>query len=341
MRVFINGFGRIGRMSMRIAHQVKEFDFVGINDATYFDQLVHLCRYDTTYGKFEGVLEYEGPEDDPTKGILTLGRHTLKPVTERDPAKLPLRDLNVDLVLDCTGAFKDRKVAEQYLQAGAKKVLQSFPGKDVDLTVVYGVNHQSYDYKKHHIVSNSSCTTNCLAPIVKIIDDNYKIVSGLMLTVHAYTQSQKLLDHYDKKDWRRARCAAENIIPTTSGGAKQIGVIFPHLKGKLNGYAMRVPLPTVSIVDFAVQVENPPSSIDEINAKFAHAAENEFKDVMGYTELPLVSRDYFGCPLSSVIDGPLTDLKGNLIKIVSWYDNEWGYCCRLIDMAKYISKKGV
>ena len=337
MRVFINGFGRIGRMSMRIAHQVEEFDFVGINDATYFDQLVHLCRYDTTYGKFDGVLEYDGPSDDPTKGILTLGRHSLKPVTEREPGNLPLRDLDVDIVLDCTGAFKKREEAEKYLQAGAKKVIQSFPGKDVDFTTVYGVNHKDYKPDKHHIISASSCTTNCLAPMVKILDENYKIISGLLLTVHAYTPSQKLLDHYHKKDWRRARSAAENVIPTSSGAAKQIGVIFPHLKGKLNGYAMRIPSPTVSIVDLVVHVQNPPKSIDDVNEKFATAAEGEFKDVLGYTELPLVSRDYFGCPLSCVVDGPLTDITGNLIKLVAWYDNEWGYCCRLIDLTRYVA----
>jgi glyceraldehyde-3-phosphate dehydrogenase type I len=341
MRVFINGFGRIGRMGMRIGHDVREFDFVGINDATYFDQLVHLCHYDTTYGKFHGVLEYEGPKDDPTKGILTLGRHSLKPVTERDPDKLPLRDLNVDIVLDCTGVFKKREQAEMYLKAGAKKVIQSFPGKDTDITIVYGINHKNYDPKKHHIISASSCTTNCLAPIVKILDENFKILNGLMVTVHAYTPSQKLLDHYHKKDWRRARSAAENVIPTSSGAAKQIGIVFPHLSGKLNGYAMRIPSPTVSIVDFVAHVEKAPSKIEDVNALFAKAAENELKDVMGYTELPLVSRDYFGCPLSSVVDGPLTDIKGNLIRIVAWYDNEWGYCCRLIDLTKYVSKLGI
>jgi glyceraldehyde 3-phosphate dehydrogenase len=341
MRVFINGFGRIGRMTMRIAHQEKSFDFVGINDATYFDQLVHLCRYDTTYGKFDGVLEYEGPPEDPTKGILTLGRHKLKPVTERDPAKLPLKELGADMVLDCTGTFKKRDQAEAYMQAGAKKVVQSFASKNPDITVIYGLTSQNYDHKKHHIVSNSSCTTNALAPIVKIIDDNFKIVTGLMVTVHAYTASQKLLDHYHKKDWRRARCAAENIIPTTSGGATEIGNIFPHLKGKLNGYAMRIPTPTVSIVDFVAQVENPPKTKDDVNKHFAKAADNELKNVIGYTELPLVSRDYFGCTLSSVIDGPLTDVTGNLVRVVSWYDNEWGYCCRLIDTARMVAKAGL
>ena len=338
MRVFINGFGRIGRMTMRIAHQEKSFDFVGINDATYFDQLVHLCRYDTTYGKFDGLLEYEGPDDDPTKGILTLGRHMLKPVTERDPTKLPLRDLNVDCVMDCTGTFKKREQAEMYFQAGAKKVVQSFAGKDVDFTMVMGVTHQNYDPKKHHIISNSSCTTNAMAPLVKILDENFKIISGLMVTVHAYTPTQMLLDHYHKKDWRRARSAAENIIPTTSGAAKEIANIFPHLKGKINGYAMRVPTPTVSIVDFVAHVENPPKTVTDVNALFSKAADNEMKNIIGYTELPLVSRDYFGCPLSSVIDGPLTDVKGNLVRVVSWYDNEWGYCCRLIDAVKTVAK---
>ncbi len=341
MRVFINGFGRIGRMSMRIAHQVEEFDFVGINDATYFDQLVHLCHYDTTYGKFDGILEYDGPPKDPTKGTLTLGRHTLKPVTERDPAKLPLKDLNVDIVLDCTGAFKERKDAKKYLDAGAKKVIQSFAGKDVDITIVYGINHKDYKPEKHSIISNSSCTTNCLAPIVKILDKNFKIINGLMTTIHAYTPSQKLLDHYHKKDWRRARSAAENVIPTSSGAAKQIGVIFPHLKGKMNGFAMRIPQPTVSIVDLVVHVENAPKSIDDVNEKFSKAAEEGvLKDVLGYTELPLVSRDYFGCPLSAVVDGPLTDVKGNLIKVIAWYDNEWGYCCRLIDITKWVATQG-
>ena len=341
MRVFINGFGRIGRMTMRIAHQEKAFDFVGINDATYFDQLVHLCRYDTTYGKFDGILEYEGPPGDPTQGILTLGRHQLKPVTERDPAKLPLKEMGVDILLDCTGTFKKREQADMYIQAGAKKVIQSFAGKNVDVTIIYGVNEKSYDPKKHHIISNSSCTTNALAPIVKIIDENFKIINGMMVTVHAYTATQKLLDHYHKKDWRRARCAAENIIPTTSGGATEIGNIFPHLKGKLNGYAMRVPTPTVSIVDLVVSVENPPKDTAEVNAHFARAAEHEMKNVIGYTELPLVSRDYFGCTLSSVIDGPLTDLKGNLVRVVAWYDNEWGYCCRLIDTVKLVAKMGL
>ncbi|HZK18974.1 MAG TPA: type I glyceraldehyde-3-phosphate dehydrogenase, partial [Clostridia bacterium] len=270
------------------------------------------------------------------KGFKVNGKEVAV-FAERDPADLPWKDLGVEVVIECTGLFRIQEDASKHLEAGAKKVVISAPGKDVDATIVMGVNEGVYDSEKHHIVSNASCTTNCLAPVAKVLNDSFGIVKGLMTTVHAYTGDQRLLDA-PHKDLRRARAAAESIIPTSTGAARAVALVLPDLEGKLNGMAMRVPTANVSVIDLVVEVAKP-TELNEVNGALKAAAEGELKDVLAYTEEPLVSSDFNGNSFSSIVDGLSTMVMGNMVKVISWYDNEWGYSCRLVDLVKYMAGK--
>ncbi|WP_304174554.1 type I glyceraldehyde-3-phosphate dehydrogenase [Limnochorda pilosa] len=331
IRVGINGFGRIGRLVFRGAFQDPEIEVVAVNDITDPKTLAHLLQYDSVHGRFPEKVE-------ATEDGFRIGARHVKVFAEREPHKLPWTDLGVDYVVESTGVFRTREQAAWHLEAGAKKVIISAPAKGEDLTVVMGVNEDQYDPANHHVVSNASCTTNCLAPMVKVLHDNFRIVHGFMVTVHAYTNDQRILD-LPHKDLRRARAAAQNIIPTTTGAASAVGKVLPELKGKLDGYAMRVPVPTVSIVDFTAVVEKA-TTIEEVNAAFKAAAEGPMKGILAYVEEPLVSMDFKGDPHSSSIDASLTNvIDGNLVKAVSWYDNEWGYSMRVVDLIKYMAAR--
>ena len=331
IRVGINGFGRIGRLVFRGAFQDPEIEVVAVNDITDPKTLAHLLQYDSVHGRFPEKVE-------ATEDGFRIGDRHVKVFAEREPQKLPWKDLGVDYVVESTGVFRTREQAAWHLEAGAKKVIISAPAKGEDLTVVMGVNEDQYDPANHHVVSNASCTTNCLAPMVKVLHDNFRIVHGFMVTVHAYTNDQRILD-LPHKDLRRARAAAQNIIPTTTGAASAVGKVLPELKGKLDGYAMRVPVPTVSIVDFTAVVEKA-TTIEEVNAAFKAAAEGPMKGILAYVEEPLVSMDFKGDPHSSSIDASLTNvIDGNLVKAVSWYDNEWGYSMRVVDLIKYMGAR--
>lgn len=331
LKVAINGFGRIGRQVFHVNLDKDYFDIVAINDLTEAKTLAHLLKYDSNYGTLPN--EVKATED----GISVDGK-IYKVFKEKDPEKLPWKDLGVDLVIECTGFFTDRAGAEKHIKAGAKKVVISAPGKDADFTIVLGVNDNKYDPSKHNIISNGSCTTNCLAPFTKILNDNFEVESGLMTTIHSYTNDQRILD-LPHEDLRRARAAGLSMIPTSTGAAKAIGLVIPEVNGKLNGLAIRVPTPTVSIVDLTCVVKKA-TSAEEVNKKFKEAAEGPMKGYLGYNELPLVSMDYKKCPLSSIIDGLSTQvLNGTLVKVLSWYDNEWGYSNRLVDLTKMIGDK--
>jgi len=331
IRVGINGFGRSGRLVFRGAFQDPEIEVVAVNDITDPKTLAHLLQYDSVHGRFPEKVE-------ATEDGFRIGDRHVKVFAEREPQKLPWKDLGVDYVVESTGVFRTREQAAWHLEAGAKKVIISAPAKGEDLTVVMGVNEDQYDPANHHVVSNASCTTNCLAPMVKVLHDNFRIVHGFMVTVHAYTNDQRILD-LPHKDLRRARAAAQNIIPTTTGAASAVGKVLPELKGKLDGYAMRVPVPTVSIVDFTAVVEKA-TTIEEVNAAFKAAAEGPMKGILAYVEEPLVSMDFKGDPHSSSIDASLTNvIDGNLVKAVSWYDNEWGYSMRVVDLIKYMAAR--
>ncbi|NBI05352.1 type I glyceraldehyde-3-phosphate dehydrogenase [Senegalia massiliensis] len=335
MKVAINGFGRIGRNVLRAALEdnVEELEFVAVNNSGKVEDLAHLFKYDSLFGKFEGEVK---AEDD----YIVIDGKKIKKLNERDPEKLPWKELGVDLVIESTGVFRDREGAEKHIKAGAKKVLISAPAKDEDITIVMGVNEKDYDKDNHNIISNASCTTNCLAPFSKVILDKFGIKSGLMTTVHAYTNDQRILDG-THKDLRRARAAAESIIPTTTGAAKAVGLVIPELKGIVNGMAMRVPTPTVSVVDIVFELENS-ATAEEVNKALKEAAEGELKGILAYSDEPLVSMDYRKDPNSSIIDGLSTMTVGdNLVKVVSWYDNEWGYSSRVVDLAKLIAEKGL
>ena len=330
-KVAINGFGRIGRQVFRINLEKKFFDIVAINDLTDAKTLAHLLKYDSNYG----VLSNEVDEKD---GALVVDGKSYKILSERDPEKLPWKDLGIDLVIECTGYFTDKAGASKHITAGAKKVIVSAPGKEMDLTIVLGVNDKEYDPAKHNIISNASCTTNCLAPFAKVLNDNFGIEKGLMTTIHAYTNDQNILD-LPHKDLRRARAAGLSMIPTTTGAAKAVGLVLPELNGKLNGLAIRVPTSTVSIVDLVCTVKKATTK-EEVNAKMKEAADGPLKGIMGYTEKLLVSIDYKGNPLSSIVDGPCTEVvDGNLVKVMSWYDNEWGYSNRVVDLVKMMGDK--
>lgn len=330
-RAAINGFGRIGRQVFRINLEKQYFDVVAINDLTDNETLAHLLKYDSNYG----VLNKEVFIKDNDK--LVVDNQEIKCLAERDPANLPWKDLGVDIVIESTGFFTDRAGAEKHIQAGAKKVIVSAPGKDMDFTVVLGVNEDKYDSAKHSIVSNASCTTNCLAPVAKVLQQKFGIEKGLMTTIHSYTNDQKILD-LPHEDLRRARAAALSMIPTSTGAAKAIGLVLPELDGKLNGLAIRVPTPTVSIVDLTCTVSKATSK-EEVNAALKHAADNELKGILAYEEKLLVSMDFKGNPYSSIVDAQSTTVIDNMIKVLSWYDNEWGYSSRVVDLAKFMGEK--
>jgi len=330
-RVAINGFGRIGRAAFRSAYERgSEIEWVAINDLCEPELLAHLLRYDTVYGPFTGTVE--AGEDC----IVVDGRE-IKVLAERDPANLPWAELQVDVVLEATGHFRKRAEARKHLEAGARKVLISAPGTDPDVTVVLGVNFEAvYDAEKHDIVSMASCTTNCLAPVAKVLDEGLGIKHGLMTTVHAYTGDQQLIDG-PHKDFRRARAAACNLVPTTTGAAKAVGLVLPALQGKLAGFAVRVPVPTGSLVDLTIEAERP-TSVEEVNALLRDAADRgELEGILRYSEEPLVSSDVVKSTFSSIFDGGLTTVvDGTQVKVVAWYDNEWGYATRLVDLAERV-----
>lgn len=332
-KIGINGFGRIGRNVFRAAMSKPEFDVVAVNDLTDAATLAHLLKYDSVHGIFDAEVSVEGD-------CIVVNGKKVKVIAQTDPSKLPWGEMGVEVVVESTGRFTEGEKAKAHIVAGAKKVIISAPAKGEDITIVMGVNEDKYDAAKHNIISNASCTTNCLAPFTKVLLENFGIETGLMTTVHSYTNDQKILD-LPHSDLRRARAAALSIIPTTTGAAKAVALVLPEVKGKLNGFAMRVPTANVSITDLTVTLSKD-ITVAEINAALKKASEGELKGIMGYNELPLVSRDYNGCPLSSIVDGLSTMMVGpRMAKVVSWYDNEWGYSNRVVDLALYIAKKGL
>ncbi|MFQ6131504.1 MAG: type I glyceraldehyde-3-phosphate dehydrogenase [Armatimonadota bacterium] len=334
-RVGINGFGRIGRQSLKAMLELHpdEIEVVAVNDITDDDSLAHLFRYDSNYGRYEGTVEVG-------EGTITIDGKEIKTFEQPDPAKLPWGDLGVDIVLESTGIFKDGPKAKLHLDAGAKKVVISAPAKEIDCTVVLGVNEDVYDPANHKLISNASCTTNCLAPVAKVLHDNFGIERGLMTTIHAYTSTQRILD-LPHKDRRRMRACALSMIPTTTGAARAIGLVMPELDGKLDGFAIRIPTPTVSLVDLTVNLAKG-ATAEEANAALKAAAEGPMEGILGYSDEELVSIDYKGDPRSSIVDGPSTNVMGDtLMKVVAWYDNEWGYSCRTADLIALIAEKGI
>lgn len=332
-KVGINGFGRIGRNVFRAAMNNPDIEIIAVNDLTDAATLAHLLKFDSVHGALEGDVAVDGE-------YLVVNGKKVKVLAQTDPAKLPWGELGVDIVVESTGRFTEGEKAKAHIAGGAKKVIISAPAKGEDITIVMGVNEDKYDAEKHVIISNASCTTNCLAPFTKVLMENFGIESGLMTTVHSYTNDQKILD-LPHSDLRRARAAAMSIIPTTTGAAKAVALVLPELKGKLNGFAMRVPTPNVSITDLTVLLGRDTTK-EEINTALKKAAEGELKGIMGYNELPLVSRDYNGCPLSSIVDGLSTMMVGpRMAKVVAWYDNEWGYSNRVVDLAVYMTQKGM
>jgi glyceraldehyde 3-phosphate dehydrogenase len=333
VKLGINGFGRIGRNVFRAALTNPNVEVVAVNDLTDANTLAHLLKYDTVHGKLNEDVTVDGD-------YLVVGGTKVKVIAERDPAQLGWGDLGVEVVVESTGRFTKRSDAAKHLEAGAKKVIISAPATDEDITIVMGVNDDKYDAANHHVISNASCTTNCLAPFAKVLNDNFGVRRGMMTTVHSYTNDQQILD-LPHKDLRRARAAAENIIPTSTGAAKAVSLVLPELKGKLNGGAMRVPTPNVSLVDLVVELDKD-VTVDEINAALKAASEGDLKGILDYSEEPLVSTDYNGSPASSTIDALSTMvMEGNMAKVISWYDNESGYSNRVVDLAEYIASKGL
>ncbi|MCI3926961.1 type I glyceraldehyde-3-phosphate dehydrogenase [Paenibacillus sp. TRM 82003] len=333
VKVGINGFGRIGRNVFRAAFSNPDVEVVAINDLTDVNTLAHLLKYDTTQGTFEASVQ-------AGEGALIVNGKTVKVFSERDPGNLPWSSVGAEIVVESTGIFTAKEKAEAHLKGGAKKVIISAPATNEDITIVMGVNEEKYDAAAHTIISNASCTTNCLAPFAKVINDKFGIVKGMMTTIHSYTNDQSVLD-LPHKDLRRARAAAENIIPSTTGAAKAVSLVLPELKGKLNGMAFRVPTPNVSVTDLVVEVSRN-VTVEEVNAALKDAANSNLKGIMNYSEEPLVSSDYNSDPASSTIDALSTMVvEGNMLKVVSWYDNEWGYSNRVVDLVKYIANKGL
>jgi glyceraldehyde 3-phosphate dehydrogenase (phosphorylating) len=334
IRVGINGFGRIGRQVLRAAKEqgVADLDFVAINDLTDTKTLAHLLKYDSIHGQYPGDVE-SGKES------IVVDGDEIKVLTHKDPAQLPWRDLGVDVVLESTGRFTNAEDARKHITAGAKKVIISAPAKGEDITIVMGINSDKYDAATHHIVSNASCTTNCLVPMVQVIRDNFGFVHGSMLTVHSYTNDQQILD-LPHKDLRRARAAALSMIPTTTGAAKATSLVIPEVKGKIDGGSIRVPTPDVSFTDLTVEVERA-TTVAEVNAAFKAAAESgPLEGILQYTELELVSSDYIGNPASCILDAKVTNvIDGTLVKVSGWYDNEWGYASRCVDMLRFIGSR--
>lgn len=336
IRVAINGFGRIGRNFARcwVGRENSNIQLVGINDTSDPRTNAHLLRYDSMLGKLQGV---DISADDNS---ITINGNTIKCVSDRNPDNLPWKEWGIDLIIESTGVFTSKEGAMRHVNAGAKKVLITAPGKNEDGTFVIGVNHLDYDHNLHNIISNASCTTNCLAPIAKVLDEKFGIIKGIMTTTHSYTGDQRLLDA-SHRDLRRARAAAINIVPTSTGAAKAVALVLPQLKGKLNGVALRVPTPNVSMVDFVVQTEKR-TIAEEVNQALKEAAEGSLKGILGYTELELVSSDYQGTDESSIVDASLTIVMGNdMVKVMAWYDNEWGYSQRVLDLAELVAQKWV
>ena len=330
-KIAINGFGRIGRNLLRIMAQSDELDVVAINDLTSAETLAHLFKYDSVHGTFAGDVSVDGEN-------LVINGRSIQILSERNPAVLPWRELEVEVVIESTGLFTAHDKAAMHIEAGAKRVVISAPGKDADITICMGINEEKFDPEAHRIISNASCTTNCLAPVAKVLMQRFGIVRGMMTTIHAYTNDQSVLD-LPHQDLRRARAAAMSMIPTTTGAAKAVSLVLPELKGKLDGMAVRVPTPNVSLVDLVVETEKM-TTIEEVNAAMKEAAEGEMKGILDYCELPLVSRDFNGCPASSTFDSLTTNvIGGNMVKVLSWYDNEWGYSNRVFDLVRYIACK--
>lgn len=332
-RVAINGFGRIGRLVLRIGQEKldENVEIIAINTSANAETLAHLFKYDSCFGRFNGTVE-------AVNGSLIINGKEVKVFNEKEPVNLPWKELGIDIVVESTGKFTKRDKAMGHIAAGAKKVIITAPGNDEDVTVVMGVNEKDYDGEKHTIISNASCTTNCLAPFAMVLDEKFGIVKGLMTTVHSFTNDQEILDK-THKDLRRARAASESIIPTTTGAAKAVGKVLPNLKGKLNGFSLRVPTPTVSITDLVCEISRK-TTVKEINSVLKEASETSLKGILGYSEEPLVSIDYKGDDRSSIIDALSTMVIGdNLIKVVSWYDNEWGYSTRTVDLVNYIADR--
>src|SRR5687767_678616 len=333
IRVGINGFGRIGRQVVRAAklQRIADLDFIAVNDLTDTKTLAHLFKYDSVHRTYKGEVE-------AGNGGSAIDGDEIKVLAEKDPANLPWKDLGVDIVLESTGRFTEGSQAQKHIDAGAKKVIISAPAKNEHITIVMGVNSDKYDPAKHHIVSNASCTTNCLVPMVKVVRDNFGFVRGSMVTVHSYTNDQNILD-LPHKDLRRARAAAMSMIPTTTGAAKATSLVIPELKGKIDGIAIRVPTPDVSLTDLAVVIEKP-TTVKEINAAFKRASENELAGILQYTEEELVSSDYIGNPYSCILDAPSTNVvDGTLLKVSGWYDNEWGYSSRCVDLLRFVGAR--
>ncbi|MBT2674438.1 MULTISPECIES: type I glyceraldehyde-3-phosphate dehydrogenase [unclassified Streptomyces] len=332
IRVGINGFGRIGRNYFRaLLEQGADIEIVAVNDLGDTATTAHLLKYDTILGRLKQEVTH-------TADTITVDGHTIKVLSERNPADIPWGELGVDIVIESTGIFTKKADAEKHIAGGAKKVLISAPASDEDITVVMGVNQDKYDPANHHVISNASCTTNCVAPMAKVLDENFGIVKGLMTTVHAYTNDQRILD-FPHKDLRRARAAAENIIPTTTGAAKATALVLPQLKGKLDGIAMRVPVPTGSVTDLVLELGREVTK-EEINAAFQKAAEGELKGILEYTEDPIVSSDIVNAPASCTFDSSLTMVQeGKNVKVIGWYDNEWGYSNRLVDLTVFVGNQ--
>jgi glyceraldehyde 3-phosphate dehydrogenase len=332
IRVGINGFGRIGRQVLKAMRENygNDIDIVAFNDLGNLETMAHLFRYDSNYGRYNGTVEV-------ANGNLIVDGDEIKALAERDPAKLPWGDLGVDIVIESTGIFTNKSDAQKHIQGGAKKVIISAPAKDEDITICLGVNEDQYDPANHNVISNASCTTNCLAPAAKVVNDSFGIVKSYVTTVHSYTNDQQILD-LPHKDLRRARAAALNIIPTTTGAAKAVSLVIPELKGKFDGIAIRVPTPTVSLIDFVATVERETDK-DGLIAAFEAAANGPMNGILGVSHEPLVSMDYKGDPRSSIVDALATDAMGNFIKVIAWYDNEWGYSVRVADLTKFIGDK--
>ena len=328
IKIGINGFGRIGRLILRAAINHPEVEVVAINDLTDSATMAYLLAYDSVHGKLD--VEVTAKDDSIEVAGKSIGITSIK-----DPANLAWRDFGVDIVAECTGLFRDSESASKHLAAGARKVIISAPAKDPDITIVMGVNSNQYNPAQHHIISNASCTTNCLAPVAKVLLENFGIRCGLMTTIHSYTGDQRLLD-FPHKDLRRARAAAVSMIPTTTGAAKSVALVLPELSGKLNGLSIRVPTPNVSIVDLVATVEKSGVTVSDVNQALKTAAEETLSGILGYSELPLVSIDYNGSPLSSIVDAPTTYVIDNMVKVLSWYDNEAGYSNRMVDLAAMI-----
>ncbi len=331
VKVAINGFGRIGRVLFRASLKNSDIEIVAINDLTNPSTLAHLLKYDSVHGTLDAQVEVDGED-------LVVNGRRIKVLSEKDPAALPWKKMGVRVAIESTGRFTDRDAAAKHLAAGAEKVVISAPGKNADLTVCLGVNEADYDPARHEVISNASCTTNCLAPVAKVIMEEFGIVKGLMTTIHSYTNDQQILD-LPHSDLRRARAAAMSMIPTSTGAAKAVSLVLPELKGKLDGMAVRVPTPNVSLIDLVVHTEKD-TTVEQVNAALKKAAEGPLKGILEFCEVPLVSKDFNGHPASSIIDAPYTSvIGGNMVKIMSWYDNEWGYSNRLLDLVSLVARK--